>query len=80
MENASEIIISTAEGVQTFHVDGLPLGEILEEALGYTPDSRQVRVDGAEVLGGNLNSVTFHHRSVVQVLSPAVAAKGVSGA
>jgi len=76
----STITLATGEGLRRLEIDGLKLGEALEEALGYAPEPSQVRVDGQEFIGPDSLDIDVVDGAVVQILSAAVATKGVSGA
>lgn len=74
------ITIASEAGLQSYVVNGHSLGEALEEALGFTPEPQQVRLNGAEVLVPDLDEVQFGDGAMIHVLSQSTAAKGVSGA
>ena len=73
----SSITLITGDSVM-IDTDGLTLAEVLEEATGSVPEANQVRVNGVEFLGGL--DIDVADGSTVQVLSQAVASKGVTGA
>ena len=80
-ENTNRTITVASEaGLNRYIVNGQSLGEALEEALGYTPEPEQVRLNGAEILGVDLEAVQFGDGAMVHVLSQSTASKGVSGA
>jgi len=74
------ITIASEAGLNRYIVNGQNLAEALEEALGYCPAPQQVRLNGAEILGVDLQEVQFEDGAMIHVLSVSTAAKGVSGA
>ena len=80
MTQTARTVTLVANGVAEKKIlDGCSTTEFFQQTLGLMPAAGQIRVNGAEFLG-DPTTLNIADGDLIQVLSEAVADKGVAGA